>query len=91
MNPARSGRPWRRARDAVLQRDGWVCQLRLPGVCLGVATTADHIRTVHAGGNNDPRNLRASCAPCNLARENRRRARPAPGWLATSTLRREST
>lgn len=84
MNP-RSGRPWRRARDLVLQRDGHLCQLRLPG-CLGVATTADHIRTVRDGGTNDPVNLRASCAACNVARENRRRARPHPGWLASSTV-----
>jgi 5-methylcytosine-specific restriction protein A len=83
---ARSGRPWRRVRDRVLERDGYVCQLRYPGVCLGVATTADHILTVLNGGGNDPANLRASCAPCNLARENRRRSRPAPGWLTSSSL-----
>ena len=87
MNP-RSGRPWRRARAACLERDRYLCQLRYPGVCLGVADTADHIRTVLEGGNNDPRNLRAACTPCNLARENRRRARPAPGYLPSSTLGR---
>ena len=86
MSSPRSGRPWRRIRDQVLERDGHVCQLRYPGICLGVATTADHIRTVHNGGDNHPANLRASCQPCNLARENRRRARPHPGWLASSSL-----
>ena len=88
MTAPRSGRPWRRVRDAVLERDGHRCQLRLPGYCLGVATTADHIMTVHQGGTDDPTNLRASCAPCNLARENRRRRRAPPGWLTSSSIAR---
>ena len=33
-NPAYDKPEWRRARKAQLERDGWRCQIRLPG-CLG--------------------------------------------------------
>lgn len=61
------GRPWRRTRLYVLERDGYVCQLRLPG-CLGRASTADHIVPLSMGGPSLPENLRAACLPCNLRR-----------------------
>jgi hypothetical protein len=48
----------------VLVRDGYLCQLRLPGC----ATTADCVH--HTAGRSvtgdDPRYLVASCTPCNL-------------------------
>lgn len=59
---------WRKLRAAVLLRDGGVCQLQLPGVCTGTATHVDHIVPKGAGGPDEPSNLRASCAPCNLHR-----------------------
>lgn len=62
-----STRAWRRLRAAVLERDGHVCQVRL--VCDGApATHVDHIVPVVDGGRDDPGNLRAACAACNLRR-----------------------
>jgi len=68
---------WRRTRALVLARDGWVCQLQWPGVCLGRANQVDHILPREHGGTNDMANLRAACRPCNLAR--RLDAPPPPG------------
>ena len=58
---------WKRTRKLVLERDGYVCQLQYPG-CTGEATHADHIQPRRHGGTNDPANLRAACATCNLRR-----------------------
>lgn len=49
----------------ILRRDGHLCQLAIPGLCLVVATEVDHIV------NNDdhsPANLQAVCAPCHRAK-----------------------
>lgn len=62
------GRPWQRTRRFVLERDGYQCQLQLPG-CTILATQIDHITPLSAGGAPyDHANLRASCRHCNLAR-----------------------
>ena len=53
---------YRNVRAMVLARAGYVCEW--PG-CSNRATTVDHVVPLSAGGNNDPSNLRASCAPCN--------------------------
>lgn len=61
-------------RPAVLRRDGYRCQLQLPGTwpvrggvakCLGVADCVHH---THGIGNtgHDMRYMVASCTPCNL-------------------------
>jgi hypothetical protein len=49
---------------AVVLEGGPPCAIGLPG-CLGVATTADHIVPVAAGGDHSLANLRPACAPCN--------------------------
>ena len=68
----RGGRPWTRVRRQVLERDGYRCQIRNPAVCTTVATCVDHIRGLAEGGDPlAPRNLRASCDPCNQARNRR--------------------
>jgi 5-methylcytosine-specific restriction endonuclease McrA len=56
---------WRATRLAVLERDGYVCQVRLPG-CRRVATEAHHLDdfALHGAGM-DPARLVASCARCN--------------------------
>jgi 5-methylcytosine-specific restriction endonuclease McrA len=51
----------------VLERDGYRCQLSLPG-CTRVATTADHIVPRSWGGLTVLANLRAACGHCNNAR-----------------------
>lgn len=63
----RKGRPWRRIREQILQRDPW-CQIRGPR-CKGRATTVDHIIPLHIASElaHDPSNLRGSCGPCNYA------------------------
>lgn len=62
---------WRRVRLEVLERDGWLCQIRGPR-CSVQADQADHIVPFARGGDAyDPANLRAACAPCNLGRRAR--------------------
>lgn len=82
------GRRWRRVRLAVLARDGYVCRLRIPEVCTIAATTVDHIVPIRDRPDLEfnPRNLRASCQPCNQYRGARQiDLMPGPGrsprWL----------
>lgn len=64
---------WAPTRKAILARDKYQCQIRLPG-CLGRANAADHIMPVSAGGAPfDHDNLRAACIHCNSARQKRGR------------------
>ena len=77
--------PWPKVRLAVLERDGWVCQIRNPALCTKAATQVDHIVSPLDGGAWwDHGNLRASCQPCNGSRCSKDRARrnrreqPAP-------------
>jgi hypothetical protein len=73
---------WRRVRKVVLERDGYLCRVRLPG-CTGQATQCDHIISVDDGGSwFDEGNLRAACAHCNNARVNRR---TREGWRSART------
>ena len=72
---------WRKVRVRVLERDGWLCQIRHDG-CLGEASEVDHIVPWRAGGAlYDPENLRAACKPCNAGRAFReRKRRPSREW-----------
>lgn len=54
-------------RKAVLRRDNWECQIRGP-MCIGTATTVDHIHPKAWGGTEDVSNLRAACKPCNQSK-----------------------
>jgi hypothetical protein len=58
-----STRAWRRTRALVLVRDGYTCQLRLPG-CTSLAEHVHHTRGKALG--DDPAYLLSSCAHCNL-------------------------
>jgi 5-methylcytosine-specific restriction protein A len=58
---------WRKLRLAVLKRDGWRCQLLLPG-CTGRAQAVDHVKAREDGGADDPANLRSTCLPCHNRR-----------------------
>jgi 5-methylcytosine-specific restriction protein A len=58
----RGGRPWRRLRDAVLKRDGFLCQCedcQKGDVVPALANEVDHIVPLFQGGSDDPSNLRA--------------------------------
>lgn len=66
------GRPprqvWRLLRQAVFERDGWVC------VYCGKATgtlTCDHVLPVSRGGSSTLDNLVTACLACNVAKATR--------------------
>lgn len=84
----RGGRPWRRLRANVLQRDGWRCQLAYPGIR---ATQVDHrqLVTEHPELEFDPSNCRAVCEPCHRHRTHAGDTAPiAPSrnWTGTPTV-----
>jgi 5-methylcytosine-specific restriction endonuclease McrA len=54
---------YRKARQAVLKRDGYRCRY-----CGAPATTVDHVVPRSRGGSDDPTNLVAACARCNRAK-----------------------
>jgi 5-methylcytosine-specific restriction protein A len=86
-NPLYHSKAWRSTSKRVLERDGYRCQIRLPG-CLGRATAADHIVELADGGELlDMANLQAACKPCNTAKRNtmvaaraRRMSTPLRRW-----------
>ncbi|WP_202109417.1 HNH endonuclease signature motif containing protein [Bordetella sp. 15P40C-2] len=82
----RGGRPWRRLRDQILERDGYLCQCEdcqrrpLPLV----AHEVDHIDNTRGPDgklNNDPSNLRAVNEDCHkrITQAQAQRAR-RPVW-----------
>jgi 5-methylcytosine-specific restriction protein A len=56
---------YRRNRALAMRRDGWRCQLRLPG-CAGAASQCDHIGGTAAG--HGLANLQAVCNPCHAVK-----------------------
>lgn len=73
---------WKHIRDAVMERDDGVCQLRRSGgfgpICGEPAVVVDHIRPKKWGGGDNLGNLRASCYDCN----DRKGSRPPFLWVA---------
>lgn len=56
---------WESQRRRVMERDGGVCQVKLPG-CTGVATDVDHIvPNWRLGRPATDAELRAACSYCN--------------------------
>jgi 5-methylcytosine-specific restriction enzyme A len=68
------GGSWRVIRKQVLERDGYQCQLRFLGICIGRASEVDHIVQPEAGGNNSLANLRAVYRRCHARRTGRQGA-----------------
>jgi len=70
-----STRAWRVIRQRVLERDGYLCQIKLQGEwtstrgevrrCLIKADCVHHIGG-KANTGDDPQYLQAACSPCNL-------------------------
>lgn len=71
-----SGGDWKKVRQVVLQRDGFVCV-----VCGNAATHVDHIIPKAAGGTDDLDNLQAMCATHNLKKGTKQQMR-GTYWLA---------
>lgn len=59
----RGGRPWRRIRESILQRDQRLCQTCRREGRLTLATQVDHIVPKARGGTDDQTNLEAICGP----------------------------
>lgn len=73
---------WPKVRLAILARDGYQCQIKLPG-CTGRATAVDHIIPVLSGGAWwDESNLRATCVSCN---NHRKTANGSRRWQSAIT------
>lgn len=64
----RGGRPWRRKRDRVLKRDGYLCQKCKAAGRITEATQIDHEIPLAEGGSDDEYNLKSICAPCHEAK-----------------------
>ena len=64
----RGGRPWRRKRDAVLQRDRYLCQPCKRKGMVTPATEVDHIINREAGGTDADANLESICSTCHKAK-----------------------
>ncbi|MGM8931400.1 HNH endonuclease [Salinicola halophyticus] len=64
----RGGRPWRRRRDRILERDKGLCQSCLRAGRVTPATEVDHIVNVQAGGTDADTNLEAICSPCHKSK-----------------------
>lgn len=61
------GNAWNPVRQTILERDHGICHIcRKPG-----ATVVDHIIPRARGGSNDPSNLAAAHAACNLTKGRR--------------------
>lgn len=75
-----SGRPWRRLRQRILERDCYLCLTCQAQGRVTEATAVDHVTPVSKGGSDDPNNLASICDPCHalktLADEGRRAPRP---------------
>lgn len=79
-----TGRPWRRIRDRVMDRDKWLCQQCLEVGVITAATECDHIIPVAKGGSDAENNLQALCHRCHTMKTVREVGGPAsthPDWL----------
>jgi 5-methylcytosine-specific restriction protein A len=70
------GAAWKRARKRVLDRDDHLCQLRIPGRCIGHATEVDKRLPASVAPELalDEDNLRAVCRPCHAVKTAREAA-----------------
>ncbi|WP_367399048.1 HNH endonuclease [Halomonas sp. 707D7] len=64
----RGGRPWRRKRQRILQRDKGLCQPCLERGFFTPAVEVDHFVNIASGGTDSDDNLQAICGPCHKAK-----------------------
>lgn len=72
------GNAWRKLRDAVMRRDGGMCQPCGKEGYDTAATEVDHIVSKANGGSNSMSNLQAICRSCH-AKKTRRERMPGRG------------
>lgn len=72
-----TGPRWQALCKTVLAECDYVCQLRIPDVCIGTATTVDHLipASLWPEGRYLRSNLAGACRPCN-----RRKSNKLTGW-----------
>jgi 5-methylcytosine-specific restriction enzyme A len=68
LNSRSADAKWRKTRVRILNRDSHRCRLRYVGICIGLASDADHIIPVSQGGTHHDSNLQAACSPCHRAK-----------------------
>lgn len=80
-------RRWREQfAPAILERDGYACQIRYAGICTGYATVVDKITPAARRPDlaYDERNARAACEACNDEKARTvDQGRPEPARLTT--------
>jgi 5-methylcytosine-specific restriction endonuclease McrA len=64
--PGVGTRTWRKTRERILRRDGYICQY-----CGQEADTVDHIIPRRVGGLDSDDNLCAACSRCNYSKGGR--------------------
>ena len=64
----RGGRPWRRKRERILQRDNYLCVPCSKQHKITIAKEVDHILPLAKGGTDDDENLQSICIPCHEAK-----------------------
>ena len=62
------GRPWKRKRAQVLERDGYLCVECAKVGKVVPARDVDHIVPLHLGGSDDVANLQALCRECHAVK-----------------------
>lgn len=62
------GHAWRKLREQVLERDGYICQVCKADGRLTAATEVDHIVNKASGGSDTLDNLQAICKACHKAK-----------------------
>lgn len=62
------GRRWRKMREQVLERDGYLCVKCRDDGRLTQATDVDHIKPVHLGRDDSLSNLQSLCKTCHKAK-----------------------
>ncbi|PCB15204.1 HNH endonuclease [Pseudomonas aeruginosa] len=71
----RGGRPWRRKRERILKRDGYMCQCPECKGMKRIATEVDHIIPLSQDGTDDDSNLMAIAGyPCHARKTARESA-----------------